>query len=72
MSRSYKKESRRAAREWRGPEVRFDLLKEATIATILVVVVIVVLALLFSGPGPAASPSSRGPRTTPTISRRRP
>ena len=41
MSRSYKTESRRAAREWRGPEARFDLLKEATIATIVVVVVVV-------------------------------
>ena len=50
MSRSYKTENRRATREWRGPEARFDLLKEATIATIVVVVVVVILAVLFSGP----------------------
>lgn len=40
----------RDAAPWRGPVRRYDILKEATIAIVVVLVLVVVLAVLFSSP----------------------
>ncbi|MCL4422701.1 MAG: hypothetical protein M1115_05980 [Actinobacteria bacterium] len=46
------KRRRRAAEAapWRGPQRRYDILKEATIALLVVTVLVVLLAVLFSSP----------------------
>ena len=47
---SWKQDNRRAARRWRGPIERYDLIKEGIIAVVVVLVLVVVLSVVFSAP----------------------
>ncbi len=62
---SYAEESRRAARGWKGPVRRYDLLKEVTIATIVVFAIVAVLSLAFAAPHAPAITLERWARAAP-------
>lgn len=47
---SPKARARAEARPWRGPLRHYDIVKEATIALVIIVVLTIILALLFSSP----------------------
>ncbi|MGE5530639.1 MAG: hypothetical protein ACM3VW_00810 [Bacteroidota bacterium] len=47
---SWKQDSQRAARRWRGPVERYDLIQEGTIAVVVVLVLVVALSVIFSAP----------------------
>jgi len=47
---SYRQDSERARRGWRGPRVRYDLIKEAVVAVCVVALLVVGLSVLFGSP----------------------
>ena len=53
---------------WRGPTRRYDILKEGTIATVVILVLTVGLASLLSSPTCRPSRSAAGPRSPPLTS----
>jgi hypothetical protein len=47
---SWKRDNQRAARRWRGPVERYDLIQEGIIAVVVVLVLVVALSVVFSAP----------------------